>query len=62
MNKIKRYAYIEVQSSLFIGEYKNLIEYKFTSYSIKKRKSFLFVKNQNFVKQVGNSFITNIIQ
>ena len=27
----------------------------------KKRKSFLFVKNQNFVKQIGNSFITNII-
>lgn len=48
MNKIKRYAYIEVQSSLFIGEYKNLIEYRFTSYSTKKKKIFFICKESKF--------------
>ena len=42
MSKIKRYVYIEVQTSLFIGQNKNLVEYRFTSYSKRKRKSFLF--------------------
>lgn len=63
MNKIRRYAYIEVQTSLFIGQARNLIEYRFTSYSKKKKKSFLFEysQNQRFRKQSGNSFITNIV-
>lgn len=63
MSKIKRYVYIEVQTSLFIGQNKNLVEYRFTSYSKRKRKSFLFEysQNQKFSKQSGKSFITNII-
>ena len=32
--------YIEVQTSLFIGQNKNLVEYRFTSYSKKKEKIF----------------------
>ena len=60
MSKIKRYVYIEVQTSLFIGQNKNLVEYRFTSYSKRKRKSFLFEysQNQKFSKQSGKSFIT----
>ena len=63
MSKIKRYAYIEVQTSLFIGHAKNMIEYRFTSYSKRKKKSFLFEysQNQKFKSQSGNRFVTNII-
>ena len=63
MSKIKRYAYIEVQTSSIVGREKNLVEYRFVSYSQKKKKSFLFEysQNQKFKNQSGNSFVTNIV-